>query len=229
MSSAVHVAVLTGTVVSDSGERPPHMSTLAEPTSADVFEIVRSDTPVPDAQREADLAAPKFGTVFTDHMARVSYAQETGWSNRRVVKYGPLQMDPATAVLHYAQEIFEGLKAYKHPDGSVWTFRPRGQRRAVRPLGPPARAAAAVRGGLPGCDPGPRRDGSGVGAGRRGDEPVPATVHVRLRDVPRGAAVARGRVPGHRVARRPVLRRWGPAGVDLGRRGLPPCGRRRDR
>jgi len=100
------------------------MSTLATPTSADLFEITRTDTPVPDDQREAALAAPKFGTVFTEHMARISYSQETGWSHRRVEKYGPLQMDPATAVLHYAQEIFEGLKAYRHPDGTVWTFRP---------------------------------------------------------------------------------------------------------
>jgi branched-chain amino acid aminotransferase len=93
------------------------MSTLATPTSADLFTVTRSDTPVPDAQRDALLLAPKFGTVFTDHMARISYSQETGWSNRRVEKYGPLQLD-------YAQEIFEGLKAYRHPDGSVWTFRP---------------------------------------------------------------------------------------------------------
>ena len=57
-------------------------------------------------------------------MARISYSQESGWTGRRVEKYGPLLLDPATAVLHYAQEIFEGLKAYRHPDGSVWTFRP---------------------------------------------------------------------------------------------------------
>ncbi|WP_028047693.1 branched-chain amino acid aminotransferase [Cellulomonas sp. URHE0023] len=100
------------------------MSTTAHPTSADLFEVTRTETPVPDAEREAALAAPKFGTVFTDHMARISWSQETGWSNRRVEKYGPLLLDPAAAVLHYGQEIFEGLKAYKHPDGSVWTFRP---------------------------------------------------------------------------------------------------------
>ena len=100
------------------------MSTLATPTSADLFEVTRTDTPVPDEQREAALASPKFGTVFTEHMARISYSQESGWTGRRIEKYGPLLLDPATAVLHYAQEIFEGLKAYRHPDGSVWTFRP---------------------------------------------------------------------------------------------------------
>ncbi len=118
------------------------MSTVASPTSADLFEIFRTDTPVPDAEREALLAAPRFGTVFSEHMARISYSQADGWSRRRVEKYGPLQLDPATAVLHYAQEIFEGLKAYKHADGSVWTFRP--QANAARFARSAARLALPV-------------------------------------------------------------------------------------
>ncbi|WP_407317162.1 branched-chain amino acid aminotransferase [Isoptericola halotolerans] len=89
-----------------------------------LFDVEQSDAPTPDAEREAALAAPRFGTVFTDHMARVTWRRDTGWLDRRIEKYGPLQLDPATAVLHYAQEIFEGMKAYKHADGSVWTFRP---------------------------------------------------------------------------------------------------------
>lgn len=100
------------------------MSTIASPTSAETFALHRSSSPVPDADREAALASPRFGTVFTDHMARVSYSHDGGWHDRRVEPYGPLQLDPATAVLHYGQEIFEGLKAYRHADGSVWTFRP---------------------------------------------------------------------------------------------------------
>lgn len=99
------------------------MSTLTTPSS-ETFALHPSDSPAPDAQREAALASPRFGVVFTDHMARVSWTHAAGWSNRRVEKYGPLQLDPATAVLHYGQEIFEGLKAYAHADGSVWTFRP---------------------------------------------------------------------------------------------------------
>jgi branched-chain amino acid aminotransferase len=91
---------------------------------AAAFEVHRTDSPTPDAERESLLAAPKFGTVFSDHLARVSWTAGLGWHDRRVEKYGPLQLDPATAVLHYAQEIFEGLKAYRHEDGSVWTFRP---------------------------------------------------------------------------------------------------------
>lgn len=89
-----------------------------------LYDVRPSGAPTPDAEREAALAAPRFGTVFTDHMARVTWNSVDGWHDRRVEPYGPLQMDPATAVLHYAQEIFEGLKAYQHADGSVWTFRP---------------------------------------------------------------------------------------------------------
>ncbi|MCF4121805.1 branched-chain amino acid aminotransferase [Antribacter sp. KLBMP9083] len=89
-----------------------------------LFEVSRTDAPTSDEEREASLQAPKFGTVFTDHMARITWRAADGWVDRRVEPYGPLQLDPATAVLHYAQEIFEGLKAYKHADGSVWTFRP---------------------------------------------------------------------------------------------------------
>ncbi|NMR21451.1 branched-chain amino acid aminotransferase [Cellulomonas fimi] len=92
--------------------------------AADAFELRRTDAPAPDAERAAALAHPRFGTVFTDHMARVRWTSTDGWHDRRVEKYGPLLLDPATAVLHYGQEIFEGLKAYRHPDGSVWTFRP---------------------------------------------------------------------------------------------------------
>ena len=77
-----------------------------------------------DEQREAILADPGFGNHFTDHMFLAEWTPDTGWSDARVVPYGPLSLDPATAVLHYAQEVFEGLKAYIHEDGSVWLFRP---------------------------------------------------------------------------------------------------------
>lgn len=96
-------------------------TTLTAPTA---FEIHRTDHPVPATERAALLASPRFGTVFTDHMARITWTSADGWRDRRVEPYGPLQLDPACAVLHYAQEIFEGLKAYPHEDGTVWTFRP---------------------------------------------------------------------------------------------------------
>ena len=97
------------------------MSTVS-PTST--FEVRRTDHPVPDDERASLLAAPQFGTVFTDHMVRMAWTPPDGWHDRRVEPYGPLSLDPACAVLHYAQEVFEGLKAYAHADGSVWTFRP---------------------------------------------------------------------------------------------------------
>ena len=69
-------------------------------------------------------ANPGFGVHFTDHMAIASWTKGIGWHGAGIVPYGPLSMDPASAVFHYAQEVFEGLKAYRHPDGSVWLFRP---------------------------------------------------------------------------------------------------------
>ncbi len=74
--------------------------------------------------REAILANPGFGKTFTDHMVAIKWSKERGWHDARVTAYAPLQLDPAAAVLHYAQEIFEGLKAYRHEDGSIWAFRP---------------------------------------------------------------------------------------------------------
>jgi branched-chain amino acid aminotransferase len=76
------------------------------------------------------LADPGFGTWFTDHMARAIWTKGEGWHSDRIEPYGPFVLDPSAAVLHYGQEIFEGLKAYRHDDGSVWLFRP--QRNAER-------------------------------------------------------------------------------------------------
>ncbi|GAB6094187.1 branched-chain amino acid aminotransferase [Desulfatiferula olefinivorans] len=66
-----------------------------------------------------------FGTVFTDHMFNMDYNPEKGWHNPRIEPFGPLTMSPATMVLHYGQAIFEGLKAFRSPDGGVQLFRPR--------------------------------------------------------------------------------------------------------
>lgn len=83
-----------------------------------------TSTPMADERLAEILANPGFGVHFTDHMFLVEWTPETGWVNARIEPYGPLSMDPATAVLHYAQETFEGMKAYRHADGSVWMFRP---------------------------------------------------------------------------------------------------------
>ncbi|WP_297081975.1 branched-chain amino acid aminotransferase [uncultured Demequina sp.] len=93
-------------------------------SNAAAFDVRPNPSPTPEADRTAALADLKFGTQFTDHMARMQWRKDEGWGDRRVEAYGPLQLDPAAAVLHYAQEIFEGLKAYRWEDGSVHLFRP---------------------------------------------------------------------------------------------------------
>ena len=66
-----------------------------------------------------------FGKYFTDNMFVMDYKEKKGWHSARIVPYGPFSLDPSALVLHYAQEIFEGLKAFRQTDGSVALFRPR--------------------------------------------------------------------------------------------------------
>ncbi|MGW1883113.1 branched-chain amino acid aminotransferase [Streptomyces sp. NPDC001970] len=88
------------------------------------IELKPSSNPLSDAEREAILANPGFGRHFTDHMVTIKWTEGRGWHDAQLTPYAPLSMDPANMTLHYAQEIFEGLKAYRRPDGSVATFRP---------------------------------------------------------------------------------------------------------
>ncbi|GAA4369504.1 branched-chain amino acid aminotransferase [Paeniglutamicibacter cryotolerans] len=93
------------------------------------FNQQQSQHPKSAEERAAILANPGFGDYFTDHTAVIDWtAGENGvggqWHDARIEPYGPIALDPAASVLHYGQEIFEGLKAYRHADGSVWTFRP---------------------------------------------------------------------------------------------------------
>ena len=82
--------------------------------------ITRTTSPKPKP-KDSDLA---FGTEFTDHMFLMNYEEGKGWKDARIEPYGPLSLDPATAVLHYAQSMFEGLKAFRGDDGKVRLFRP---------------------------------------------------------------------------------------------------------
>jgi hypothetical protein len=88
------------------------------------FEIRPAANPTPEKERAERLVNPGFGRIFTDHMAVVRYTQAKGWHDARVESRANFPLDPALAVLHYAQEIFEGLKAYKRDDGGVNLFRP---------------------------------------------------------------------------------------------------------
>ncbi len=83
--------------------------------------IAKSDTLKP----KPDNSSLGFGTIFTDHMFNMDYNPENGWHNPRIEPYAPIEMDPATMVLHYGQAVFEGLKAYKTDSGAVQFFRPK--------------------------------------------------------------------------------------------------------
>ncbi|OII62750.1 branched chain amino acid aminotransferase [Streptomyces sp. CC53] len=93
-------------------------------TTLTTIELKPSAHPLPTAEREAILANPGFGRHFTDHMVVIKWTEGRGWHDAELVPYAPLSIDPANMTLHYAQEIFEGLKAYRRPDGSVSLFRP---------------------------------------------------------------------------------------------------------
>ena len=83
-----------------------------------------AEKPVPADERAKLLADPGFGRVFTDHMAIIEYDEHEGWHDARITARTPFLMDPASPVLHYAQEIFEGMKAYRRPGGGAALFRP---------------------------------------------------------------------------------------------------------
>lgn len=88
------------------------------------FPVVGAVVPADQATYQKRMSELKFGRAFTDHMVKMVWRKGEGWVEKSLVAYGDLQLSPAAAVLHYGQEIFEGLKAYRHADGSVWTFRP---------------------------------------------------------------------------------------------------------
>ena len=105
------------------------MATLAEAgemTSPATLSFTRIAHPAPVAQatRDAALADPGFGKLFSDHMVTIEWSADQGWHDATLGPRGPLLLDPAAAVLHYAQENFEGLKAYRRDDGTITLFRP---------------------------------------------------------------------------------------------------------
>lgn len=88
------------------------------------FAVLPNENPATDARRQELIDKPAFGQLFSDNMAHITWTEGEGWTDRRIEPYGPLKLDPGASVLHYAQEVFEGLKAYHHADGSIWLFRP---------------------------------------------------------------------------------------------------------
>jgi branched-chain amino acid aminotransferase len=88
------------------------------------FAFEPNAAPINANERASRLVDPGFGKVFTDHMAMIRWTDDRGWHDAKITARVPLQIDPATAVLHYAQEIFEGMKAYPLADGGTALFRP---------------------------------------------------------------------------------------------------------
>lgn len=86
--------------------------------------LTPNQNPVADADRAAKIAEGGFGKYYTDNMVVAEWSEAAGWQDAVLKPYGPITLDPATAVFHYGQEIFEGMKAYTQPDGSISLFRP---------------------------------------------------------------------------------------------------------
>ncbi|AQX30785.1 branched-chain amino acid aminotransferase [Bartonella schoenbuchensis] len=93
-------------------------------TSSLPFKIEKHPSPLSNEKREEILKNPGFGQFFTDHMGIIQWNEEKGWHNATISQYKSLEINPASTVLHYAQAIFEGLKAYRAKDGRILLFRP---------------------------------------------------------------------------------------------------------
>ncbi len=127
------------------------MATLAEPKIE--FARIPHPAPVPGDTRREALADPGFGKLFSDHMVSIGWSEGQGWHSPTVGPRAPVTLDPAAAVLHYAQEIFEGLKAYKLADGGIALVRPEANAarfnnsaaRLAMPEMPPGLFVAAIR------------------------------------------------------------------------------------
>lgn len=101
------------------------------------IKISPSTNAVSAVDRAEKVAKPGFGKYYTDHMVVAEWSEADGWGEAELKPYAPISLDPAAMVFHYGQEIFEGLKAYRQPDGGISLFRPeanamRFQRSATR-------------------------------------------------------------------------------------------------
>ncbi|MBP0621165.1 branched-chain amino acid aminotransferase [Cupriavidus consociatus] len=93
-------------------------------TSKGTFRFEPNPSPCDPSERYTLLENPGFGRVFTDHMATIRYSEALGWNDAKIGAREAFRLEPSTLVFHYAQEIFEGMKAYRLPDGSAALFRP---------------------------------------------------------------------------------------------------------
>lgn len=118
------------------------------------FAVKPNANPMPEADRLKAFEALGFGTLFSDHMAVIRWSADRGWHSAEITARAPFSIDPAASVLHYAQEIFEGMKAYRAADGRAVLFRPEenarrfneSARRMAMPELPEADFLAAIEG-----------------------------------------------------------------------------------
>ena len=89
------------------------------------FDLVPNTRRTSPKRLEEILANPGFVKYFSDHMAIATWTEQDGWHDSKIQNYQSFEMLPGSGILHYAQEIFEGMKAYRHQDGSIWLFRPK--------------------------------------------------------------------------------------------------------
>jgi branched-chain amino acid aminotransferase len=92
-------------------------------STSPTFVLHPSDQPKSKEEREALMSSPRFGSIFSDHMVTMRF-RDGAWQDGELCAYGNLSLSPATSALHYGQAVFEGLKAYRHADGSLHVFRP---------------------------------------------------------------------------------------------------------
>jgi branched-chain amino acid aminotransferase len=91
---------------------------------SDVFRIDVSPSRLSDSERAKIVADPGFGRFFSDHMSIIYWDEKKGWHGACITELKPFTLHPGCVALHYAQGVFEGLKAYGRQNGSAWLFRP---------------------------------------------------------------------------------------------------------
>jgi branched-chain amino acid aminotransferase len=89
-----------------------------------IVEEIRIERTKAPKTKPTDQSKLGFGNYYTDHMFLMNYDKGQGWHDARIVPYGPIELDPAAMCLHYGQEVFEGLKAYRSQEGGILLFRP---------------------------------------------------------------------------------------------------------
>ena len=194
------------------------------------FAVQPTATPLDAEARAKVLADPAFGRVFTDHMVSAVWSASEGWHDAKLTAYGPTSIDPAAVVLHYGQTVFEGLKAYRQPDGGGGAVPARAQRRPDGQERAAAGAARAARGRLRGGLQAARRPATASGC-----RPVtaPRSTCARSPGRPRSASGVRpsetAHVPADRLAGRQLLLRSAATGLAVAVAGVRAGGSRRHR